>query len=183
MPSVDGLRRCLVLGSAQCLWDDIEAALQVGEYDAVIAAKQAGIVWPGELYAWVTLHPEWMDDYRAERSAHGYPVAQRIVAHEKGKGVDVVVAHRWPGASRCPSSGGVAVKYALEDGFGKIVMCGIPMDMRMGRIDGREGWPSAQRYLRRFEEALPYMQDKVRSMSGRTKDLLGPPTPEWLLGQ
>ncbi|BAQ18321.1 hypothetical protein GL4_2888 [Methyloceanibacter caenitepidi] len=77
----------------------------------------------------------------------------------------------------------MAVKYALEDGFGKIVMCGIPMDMRMGRIDGREGWPSAQRYLRRFEEALPYMQDKVRSMSGRTKDLLGPPTPEWLLGQ
>ncbi|WP_290497641.1 hypothetical protein [Hyphomonas sp. UBA4494] len=174
------LRRCLVLGSAACLWADIEAALSVGEYDAVIAAKQAGIVWPGELYGWVSLHPDWMMDYRKQRRDHGYPEPCEVVANQMMPGIDRAIEYKWPGQTRSGASGGVAIKYAIDEGFERIVACGIPMSAEIGRIDGRPRWTSASTYQGPFRAALPFMKDKVRSVSGWTRKELGAPTPEWL---
>jgi hypothetical protein len=46
----------LVLGGAACVWDDVEAALYLGEFDGVIGANHIGIVWPGVMDGWVSLH-------------------------------------------------------------------------------------------------------------------------------
>lgn len=177
------MRSCLVLGSANCLWDDVNAALDLGKFDAVIAAKQAGIVWPGELYAWISLHPDWMPGYIKERAEKGYPPAREVVANKLMRGIDREFDYLWPGCNRSTASGGTAVKYALEEGFERVVMCGIPMSREHGRIDGRETWDSATTYQIPFRVAMQHMGDKVRSMSGWTREQLGPPTVEWLQGQ
>src|SRR5690606_4294629 len=113
-----------------------------------IAAKQAGLVWPGELYSWVSLHPDWMMDYAAERRANGYPDAREIVSHEKRPGITRVVNHRWPeqAGGRSGASGMFAVKVAIEAGFERVVLAGIPMEPHIDRIDGRKRWYSARRY-------------------------------------
>ncbi len=175
------MRTCLVLGSATCLEEDVRAATKLGQFDAVIAAKQAGIWWPGELYGWVSLHPEFMKNYVAERRANGYPDAREVVANAMAPGVDRVIEYKWPEQlNRSGSSGGVAAKYAIEEGFTKVVLCGIPMVQSMGRIDGREYWASAKTYQVPFEASAHRLQGIVKSMSGWARQLLGEPTAEWL---
>lgn len=177
------MRRCLVLGAASCLWDDVEAALKVGEYDAVIAAKLGGVAWPGELHAWVTLHPDWMPDYRSRRKARGYPEPREVVAHKPGPGIDRIAESRWPEQKyRSGASGMFAAKVALDDGFDRVVLCGIPMDQQVGRIDGRKTWPAANTYRQAVTLALPRLKGKVRSMSGWTREVLGAPDADWLQG-
>lgn len=176
------MRRCLVLGAAMCLWEDIEAALNLGEYDAVIAAKLAGVAWPGELHAWYSLHSEWMPDFRQRRQARGYPAAREVVCNTKGPGVDRVLEPKWAGQVRSGASGMYAVRGAILDGFDRIVCAGIPMLQQVGRIDGREGWASAGTYQTPVLQARHHMADKVRSVSGWTAEQFGRPTPEWLRG-
>jgi len=69
------LTTCLVLGSAECLQEDIGA--YAGPINGVIAVNAAGIIWPGRLDAWVTGHPEDMTrkGWLASREAKGYPDA------------------------------------------------------------------------------------------------------------
>lgn len=177
------MRRCLVLGSAACLWDDIEVALRAGEYDAVIAAKLAGVAWPGALHSWVSLHPEWMADYRQRREARGYPAPREVVANRDGPGVDRVVDPKWPEQrERSGASGMFAVKVALEAGFDRVVLAGIPMSSQVGRIDGRKAWPSANTYRAAVLLAKHHMLGKVRSASGWTAEIFGKPDPAWLQG-
>lgn len=178
----DALRTCLVLGSAPCLWDDVERAQALHRFDAVIAAKQAGIYWPGELYSWVTLHPDWMPDYIAQREANGYPPAREIVAHKKRSIVEKEFHYRWPGAHDTAASGMSAAKYAVCDcGFIRVVLCGIPMEVGP-RIDGEGKWNEGmvQKYRAAMVPVLDDVRKYVRSMSGWTREVLGEPTVEWL---
>lgn len=178
------MRKCLVLGAAACLWEDIDKALSIGGYDAVIAAKLAGIAWPGELHSWVTLHPEWMAGYRKRRADKGYPEPRETVGNGPGKGVDRVADARWPEQrNRSGSSGMFAAKVALDEGFERIVLCGIPMTQQVGRIDGRDGWPAAKTYRAAVLRSKHRLIGKVRSVSGWTEELLGSPDPEWLQGK
>jgi hypothetical protein len=55
---------CLVLGYDDTLWSDVEAALAVGPYDAVIASPEAAEHWPGDILAVVR------DNREAARIAH-----------------------------------------------------------------------------------------------------------------
>ncbi len=58
--------RCLLLGYAPGLWADVEAALDAGAVDAVIASPEAAAHWPGEVLAIAS------DDAEAARLAAGY---------------------------------------------------------------------------------------------------------------
>lgn len=176
------MRRCLVLGAAACLWEDIEAALKIGEYDAVIAAKLAGVAWPGELWGWYSLHSEWVGDFRQRRQARGYPPAREVVSNTKAPGVDRVVDPKWPGQVRSGASGMFAARGAILDGFDRIVLAGVPMLQQVGRIDGREAWPSAGTYQGPVLQAKHHMAAKVRSVSGWTAEVFGRPEPGWLQG-
>lgn len=176
-------RPCLVLGSAQCLWDDVSAALDLGEYEAVYAAKHAGIYWPGRLDVWITFHPEWAVSFREQRRFLRYPEPGEVVAHEQRPGVDRVVrSYLIPGMHNSGASGFFAVQQALEAGYDRLVLCGIPMTREHGRIDGRKIWDSAVTYQTRVRPILGQIRDRVRSMSGWTQRELGAPTTEWLTG-
>lgn len=167
------------------MWDDINAALDIGEFDGVVAAKLAGVLWPGRLDAWVSLHPERFAGDIEKRRRLGHPPALRLFAHETASEQAGVsrTSYRWPGQKRSASSGMFAAKVALEDlGFDRAVLCGVPLDKEAGRLDKLVFWPGASSFRQGFNEALPRINHRLCSMSGWTMLRLGRPTASWLKG-
>jgi len=173
-------KRCLILGSANCLRDDIRRALEMSEFEGVVAAKQAGVEWTGELDAWVSLHPDRFQALIDERSERGSPPSPRHYGH-KAFG-DVCEAYDWKftGQEKSGSSGLFACKVAIDLGFDRLVLCGIPMSSDGGRIDGKSHWTGANGFKPGFLQAVPALKGRARSMSGWTQTILGTPTSEWL---
>lgn len=175
----------LILGGASCIWDDVEAALRLGEFDCVIACNDIGAAWAGDLDAWVTLHPENMGRWIEQRAARGYPPAQRIVYHEAKAGCprpDLVTTYNWERAHRSPSSGVFSAKVAIEIGVTRGVLCGVPLTVTP-HFNDKGDWLGANGFQDGLMHAAPYLKDKIRSMSGRTAEVLGTPDPEWLAGR
>jgi hypothetical protein len=177
-------RRCLVLGAALCLFADIEAALDLAPFDGVVAAKGAGRHWPRELDSWVSLHPEMLVADARVRAERGFPPAAEHVVHEQANIEHKLFTHRlpylFPGQTKSGSSGLFAVKRALDLGFDRVVLCGIPLARDQGKIDKGPIWPGAESFRQGFEQAAPHLIGKVRSVSGWTRKFLGAPDAEWL---
>lgn len=183
------LRRCLVIGSARNWQDDVNKACQLIEFEHFVVAKGAGCVWPGPIDAWVTLHNEQIEGHVKKRKEAGYPPAQKIYSWEKPPRIPCITHRtefRFPGQSISASSGIFAAKVALiDEGFDRVILCGIPLDPEQGRIDYADPskkWVHARAFFKGFMQALPSMKEKVRSMSGETQKYLGAPTLEWLNG-
>lgn len=183
------LKRFLALGAGVSLFRDIDAALELSEFEGVVAANEAGVAWSGQLDSWVSLHPDQLARRIERRERNGYPPAKEVVGYlpehrlspEKTyKGVTVYVPYKFPGQRQSGSSGLFAVKRALDLGATHVVCCGIPLDTDFGRIDGQASWPNDRIFRSGWEQASRAMSGRVRSMSGWTRRLLGAPTSEWL---
>lgn len=168
----------LCLGGALSVWDDLGAALKLvaGRQFIIVAANHAGIEFDGHLDAWVTLHPETFEEWRAERAAKGRNTDYRAIVHDHPRG-DAQAHKQWGDGS----SGMFAAQVALErlDCAGAI-LCGIPMDADGRHItDPGQPWALTERYRPTFEnakaEGLP-----IRSMSGWTAELFGKPSNRWV---
>src|SRR5258706_2686819 len=115
------MKTALVVGCSAAVWNEVKAARELCEFDAVYCVKMAGIRWPAKFKTWVTLHPEFMDGYEAERHKAGLPNGYEIVAplttevgmHGKKGNIHRRVSYRWPGMNRSASSGIYAAKVAL----------------------------------------------------------------------
>lgn len=177
----------LVLGGGQGVWDDVAAALDLGEFSGVVACNDAGAAYPGPLDAVVSLHPEKWGYWMEQRRRRGYPMPAQILGHSAARDarrlppcVTGFVDQMFPGQKDTGSSGLLALKTALVDrGFDKAVLCGVPMDPRPHFFDGR-AWTAVQSHWRGWLQALPQIEHRARSMSGRTRELLGAPTEQWL---
>jgi hypothetical protein len=178
------VKRALVLGSALSVWDEVEAVLEMAEFHGVVAAKGAGLHWKGKLDSWVSLHPDRFAKDVSLRLKFGYPAAHEIVGHEGCgvKGLTATRPYKFAGQKHSGSSGLFALKRAIELGFDRIVLCGIPLLREAGKLDSGRSWAGATSFYQGFEEAMPHIRHVARSMSGRTKTLLGYPTAEWLNG-
>lgn len=184
------MRTCLVLGGAECLWRDVEA--YQGPIDGCVACNDAGAVWPGALDAWVTLHPlNWTrekDAWLAKRRGKGFPDVP-LYTHDANKAPDgaILTTYCFPGQEHSGSSGMFAAKVALVDlGFDRAILCGIPMSP-MKHITGADHWhtqpdvngakPSQLpgRYLKRWRDVPQEYRDRIRSMSGATREMFGAP--------
>jgi len=175
------VKRALVIGGGREIWGDVEAALKIGEFDAVIACNDIGAAWSGEIEAWVTLHPENMAGNMKLRAERGYPKARKIAYHQETAGApkpDIISTYNWRRPHKSASSGIFAAKVGIELGF-KCVLCGVPLTMTPHfNLTGE--WKHASSFHQGFNDALPHIKDHVRSMSGFTRKILGAPTPEWL---
>lgn len=60
----------------------------------------------------------------------------------------------------------VALKYL---GYDRVVLAGVPLTGAY-----------KDHFLKHWQEAVPFLAGRVRSMSGHTRDLLGYPDEEWL---
>jgi len=172
------MKTAIVLGGAACLQEDL-ASLPI-RFDGVVACNDAGAYWPGELDAWVTLHPLKMNVWRQKRRQNGHPEPNRFYAHnDNGQKYIRTTPYKFPGLSTSGSSGMFAAKVALIDlKYDRVVLCGCPM-MRTPHFFDRVNWRSATHFRHAWESApKPYLE-RMRSMSGWTFCLLGSPK-DWV---
>jgi len=182
----------LVLGSAACVWDDVAAVRALGVFDGAVGCNDLGVVWPASLDAWVSQHADLFRKYVAQREARGLPAHRRVLAVEGARShprlspaITGFVDHRFPGQTSSGTSGLFALKVALIDlGFDRAVLCGVPMRADAGHLrDAGAPWSGADAHWAGWLEAFPQIEHRVRSMSGRTADLLGRPTVAWVAGE
>lgn len=183
------LKSCLVLGGAACVWEDLIEARGLGTFDAVCAINEAGAYYPGQVDVWASLHPEKFHIWARLRQEFGHSRAFTYAAHAnnthqgrpKAWPLDHVTDYRWPGMSSSGSSGLFAVKVMMEQGFDRIVLCGVPMNADPHFFDAR-AWNEYTSFVDGWKVALPHVRDFARSMSGQTREWLGAPTRAWLAG-
>lgn len=182
----------LVLGGARCVWDDVRAFKSMWGVHGVelVAVNEVGIHLPS-MEHWATLHPECF--YRVggdeaegwlERRFHqGIVDMRRSVRSsfqtwgpaDKPAKVDRRLETRGRG-----SSGYFGVEVAKHLGADRVILCGIPMTPTP-HFDSDEPWEMAEAHWKHWPREHERGKLRgVRSMSGRTRDLLGAPTPEWL---
>lgn len=164
-----------VLGGARGGLAELATLRNLARIDAVFAVNDAAADFDGELAAFVTLHPEHLPKWLAKRTA---PTLE-VVAHDDKPGVTRVADYRWPGMNASGSSGLFAVKVALEAGFDRVVLCGVPMEAMRAHYFDAAPWFEVDSFWDAWSIALPHLAN-VRSMSGRTAQLLGMPTKEFL---
>lgn len=186
-----------VMGGAVCVWDDLQniAALfgkKLGPmwHDDdlpcdLMAINDIGAYWHGKLHHWVTLHGMYMAGWHKFRTKHAYGAGAGVEVHadKPAEAID----HIWDIPNVGGSSGLFACKIALVLGYNKIILAGMPMDDSRHFFDAP--WYQGAALHNRPEE-LVWIQarnevfgERVKSMSGRTKQWLGEPTKEWLEGR
>jgi hypothetical protein len=178
--------RALVLGGADSVWNDVAASEQTlgcDWWDVVVAANDIGVAWPRTLDHWCSLHPNKLERWRTERTKRALP-GPAVTWTKKGKrcrGVDREVTHRFGGGS----SGLLTVSVARAVGADRIVLCGVPMTKTGYFKESTEhrhprNFSSADAHWRKWRLHAEELSGYVRSMGGRTRELLGAPTPEWM---
>lgn len=179
----------LVLGGGACVWSDVEAALSLGEFDGVVTCNDVTAAWPGPIDACASLHASSWPRWIAQRDRRGYPRPGRIFGHDGATGtikgelapLAEFTPYKFPGQDRTGSSGLFALKVALIDlGFDRAALCGVPMTVAERHFFDPKEWRGALSHRKGWEQALPQIKGRARSMSGWTAELLGRPTSEWL---
>lgn len=188
------MKRALIVGCGERVWQDVDEAMALCEWDGFYVCKLAGVHWQHEgHFVWPTLHPEFMDDFEKQRRERGLHQNYEIVAPlqtEVGRHNWITkfrrTSFRFKGMTASGSSGLFAVKIAIEDGYDRLVLAGMPMtkDPHFSRRDqfGKPvPWKQRDSFLRGWEVARSHYKDKTRSISGGwTEETLGRPTLEWL---
>jgi len=160
----------LVLGGADCLWEDVEALeslLGRPWPGIVIAANDAGYVWPRFLDHWVSMHvekftgvaqpPDFIPWERRRAENPDIPPEYRGGYLKWGRRaprlVDRIV-EEWDGGS----SGMLCLPVARELGCSGAVLCGMPMTPTQHFHDEGQGgagpWFVADRYWKRWLRQL-----------------------------
>lgn len=176
----------LICGSAPGLLENFEQARRAMPDALVIAVNESATVVRADFL--ITQHPEKASWFR------GGSLNPDVVVHTakprqraSQPGIDVY----WPDCITLATSGGSAIAMALSMGFKKIVLCGMPMNGGDGYFQGaslrqdepRFGMESPESdYIRNYQQKLmeftqtnPDALARVRSMSGFTRRLFGPP--------
>ena len=180
----------LVIGCSADVWGEVYEAKALTQFDAFYCVKLAGVHWTGGRFTWVTLHPEFMDDYEKQRKELGLHSDYEIVApldgevgmHGKRGNISRRISYRYPGMNSSASSGGYAAKVALDDGFDRVVLAGVPMETEANHFTRGKPWLQRDSFTIGFKQSVPYFAGRVRSMSGWSKEILGAPSPDWLNG-
>lgn len=166
----------LVVGGAECVWKDAHTALSMFTPDAVFIINDMIPRWPGRIDYAVTLHPNKLDEWLRDRKKFNGQVNFRIYAHKQYHGLVHTVIPDWQG-----SSGLFAVKAALSESFAGVVLAGVPMTPKSGHFVRHKIWSSSALFTKGWVNHYKEIKVQTRSMSGWTKELLGVPTPEWLV--
>lgn len=170
-------RRCVILGGADCVWSDLDNAQALFTPDAVIACNHAARDYYGFVDHSVTMHPDIRDRlWIPARRAAGLPDAGQLW-HPRHRGA-------WPGSTPIESKGGssgmLCIRVALELGFDKIVLCGVPMAKLNRHYDDHRPWIEARQYHNVWLREAPALQGRVKSMSGWTREVFGAPDEGWI---
>lgn len=172
---------CMILiGAAPCAPDDIRHAVEIirhagADYHQTCIGKTASAVLKPQCEYLATYHPAQLPEIREQRRRDGCNLDYRVISHETRP--EVSILEPLPPGERSGSSALLAALAALRLGYDRIILCGCPLTGKNDKGSDYEsfriGWQNKQKYL----------DDRVRSLSGWTRELLGAPTKEWLEGK
>jgi hypothetical protein len=163
------VKSVLVLGGASSLWDDLRA---LGPFQGtIIAVNDSGAVYPHRIDHLCSLHGDKIGGWARERRRRGLNADFLTWTRPEHDGL----ADRYLSGWSSGSSGLFAVGVALELGAESVVLAGVPMQASAAHFFDREPWDAVSLYLRAWEARADALRGRVYSMSGWTRDLLGPP--------
>lgn len=167
--------RALVLGGADCVWEDFRAFEAAGGWaHVVIAVNDAIPAWHGHLHHAASLHGDKLSQWKRERAGRGLNADFVTWTRPEHEGCTDRTLSGWSSGS----SGFFAVGVALELGAESVVLCGVPMQAERAHFFKSEPWSAVWYYLSAWEHQAGRLRGRVFSMSGWTRDLLG--GPPWL---
>jgi hypothetical protein len=178
--------RAMVCAAAPCLFDDAREAFRCGGFDRFYAVNAAAIRWP-MTDVWVTGHPENLEQWQRVFLMTNRKLPEVVARHGaagKNAHVDRSAPIYWPKQERMAITSTLfAVKVALDDGAGRVVVCGAPLDEGGGHID--QGAPQNHSYTR-YRPAFIWARDnvfdgRVRGVSGYLAEHLGKVDTQWLM--
>jgi len=175
----------VILGGARCVWDDFLAWEQIGSVTNVVAINDVGVVYNGPIAVWVSLHPEKLINWLAERRAHDRPDPDRMYFHRdlnshERRCIDHPRCLVAAGMERGGSSGLFATLVALQLWRDNVVLCGIPLLAEEAHFFSDKPWEFADNYRGAWIKARDELIPRVRSMSGWTQEYFGQPDEAWL---
>jgi hypothetical protein len=174
----------IVMGIAPCLEEDLAEICygQSHKFDFLAVGMDCSDRVKFPIQHAATYHPNEFPIFKDRRNAIGGNLDYMTHSHANGTFADkIIIPDRiWPLVARHPESGSSAYlgcQVGVGLGYLKIVLCGCPMagpnliKPKTNPYDAfQEGWIKHAHLL----------QNKVRSMSGWTRDFLGYPEKEWL---
>lgn len=172
----------VICGGAAGVWQQRELAaamVQAAGLEVVaIAINDAGVSHPDPLHHWVSLHPDTFETWERKRGELMFELDYVKWSQTARPRHGTRAVRKW----RDGSSGLTALDVALnEAGCAGAILCGVPLDASVNVFRGRP-WSEWKRYRYGFQKARPQFGDRVRSMSGWTRELIGAPSPEWMAG-
>ena len=171
----------LILGGSEDVFTEYVEALKLcaaaGTPYTIFACNAMIEAFPGPLDNGVTLHPDELSMWLSRRATAGFSPPKVMWAHRGFANVDQW-SRDWLG-----SVGLFAIKIAREEQFRKIICCGCPMNEGANHFKRKVPWTAALGFRRGWNEHRRELTPFVRSMSGWTKEMFGPPTVEWLLSE
>lgn len=179
------MRRAIVVGRAAGALEEYVAARALCDFDEVLVVGAMAVHFPDPLDHLVSFHAEQFDEWAVQRASNGYPPAgcywgARYRGKNLGEGKTGARPLRYV---ECVggSSGFVAVQVALAPlACERVVLAGMPMQAQGAHVGSAAPWDEADQYWQTWVEHMEELRGRVRSMSGRTRDVLGEPTGEWL---
>lgn len=173
----------LVHGGAAGVFDESNVALRMlaaaGAKVTYIAVNDCGMVFPGRLHHWGSLHADKFPMWIAKRRQNGLPMDFTVWSLSTRP----ECVERSVQKMRGGSSGLHGVDIALHGlGLDGAIACGIPIDERLNEFS-RTTWAPYQRFKAGWEkpDTVAVLEPRFRSMSGWTRQRFGEPTLEWIM--
>lgn len=164
----------IILGGARCVWDDYLELKATGFDGSVMAVNDVGMYFDGPLNHWVSMHANYLTHWVALRKGHSM---NEGLTHTRESYPGIHVA--WDIQNYGWTSGTFAAQVALCLGYDQIVLCGIPQDGTGRFMDppwmpgGEHNDANSKKAFRNIVENAPELKQRVRSMSGWTREVFG----------
>lgn len=197
-------RIALIVGGGLGMWREWRVAVDMvaaaGARAVYIAINGAGVEHPDPLHHWASQHIDNLYDgpyhWARGRRANGLGEDYIRWSISKGGNVDRIIKH-WKGGSSGWVGVGVGIEGAHCDGA---IVSGIPLDPRPNPYNhmSKDGWGAYARFrepwaqiagtrtrtssTRVIRAKFPDLKGRIRSTSGWTRQVFGPPSVEWIRG-
>ncbi len=164
----------IILGGASSVLSDYTMARQLAGMFHIIAVNDMIAEFHDRIQCAASLHVDKLRGWLNQRAYRKLNAPTQVWSTQRNE-VVTHVTEDWYG-----SSGLFAIRVAVELGYQKIILCGVPMQTDANHILRKIPWRDCDRFQSVWKYRQRQMGDRVRSMSGYTRDLLGAPTREWL---
>lgn len=162
-------RSIILIGRGPGWLDDFEISSSLlKKYDTM--AIGGNCLYKGYIDYMATYHEKDIFAYFNKRKLEKLNTDYLVIHHEAKENVNIVIPYE-------PPSGSSALLGSLASinlSYDKIVLCGCPLE---GKNDKEHPY---EIFRKGWIFHLSKVKDKVRSMSGWTKELLKGPTEEWI---